>query len=518
MRRLNCARTEEILHDYLFGEVDEREASAIAIHLAVCTDCRRLAEVWRHLPKAVRQADMPPPSRDLIHGLYSTEGTSRSARVIRLIPTTLGLGAIAAAAAIAFIVFAPLADRQPEQSVQPLAKHPAVLAQLSPGPLEPIICESEGETLEGGRRVVRLGPGMALYLSDDAVARLEDTSDRKTVFRLERGFAMAEVGAVGTDYRFIVATPSGEAEARGTVFAVEVSAARSERVRVIEGTVEVRGLASGGGAVVLLAGNELRQGDAGPSPVSGERAASDLAFLYGVQRDSGVVSGAKEPRVSAERGGKRAAAPAPSSSRATASVVREKVVSALKDGRFDEAATVVARQAAERPRDAVTLEVMLKLAEAYRRARRYSEAVDTYEQLIDDFPRSRSASNSLVVLGQMHYTFLSAPEKAVEYLEQYLARGTGGVLEEQARVGLIRSLHRAGADQKLIEAASEYLARHRGAAATAEVLRRRGGALAAVGQRSAATRDLEEVISNWPETAEAKRASRLLSKIGGGKN
>ena len=111
---------------------------------------------------------------------------------------------------------------------------------------------------EDGSAVLGFGNGTRITLSSSAHLRVDDLGSTRR-FSLFGGHLQAHVAKLGQGERFVVSTPHGEVEVRGTVFTVAVESppswcrdlASGSTVRVSEGAVWVR---SGDKQVVLQPG------------------------------------------------------------------------------------------------------------------------------------------------------------------------------------------------------------------------------------------------------------------------
>jgi hypothetical protein len=160
------------------------------------------------------------------------------------------------------------------------------------------------------------------------------------------------------------------------------------------------------------------------------------------------------------------------------------------------------------------LELLISLARAYRRARLFGPAVEVYERLIARHGSTPEAANSLVALGQLELDSLGRPAAAAERFADHVRRAPDGYLAEAARVGRVRALHRLGGGAPCIEAADDYLQRHPGGPAAAEVLRLRGESRAGLGRCAEAAADFRTVLERWPGSRDAERAAEGLARCG----
>ncbi len=521
MKRLSCKKVEARLGDYFEGQISELDNDAITVHLAVCDRCRELSEIWSGLGVAVREAELPPLSgaqekqlvaaRELPFGLESpVAGRAMPlavAAAVLLIGTGIGLY---------FWPFGTVLE-----PVQGMAAYRAQPADDSATFNDYLFMPDRP-----GRRVIEVVPGTALWLGDDAAVTVELVTSREARFRLTRGYVLAEIGVLEPGYRFVVETPRGEVEARGTVFSVDVSSAGKARVRVIEGLVEVRKTNTAGNIVLLSEGQERERDRAAPSMAASADIARDLAFLYGIdekthcqgtcgpdviEREDAVTKPTvahKSSGTTPERAFETAVAvssKAPVDSRADAAIL------AIREGRLAAAAELIQEEARTNPRSEKTIEILVKLAQAHRRAKAFRDASDVYHQLIESYPGSRAAANSLVALGQMELSIMNRAEDALSHFTSYLSGSPAGVLAEEARAGRVRALSRLVRHREVIVAAAEYFWAHPRGSAAAEMLRRRADAHKREGDCKQAAQYYREVLRLWPNSKEARNAQAGLA-------
>jgi len=465
MKQLTCKRVESILHEHLEGTLPEAERAAVEVHLAVCESCRASADLWSGISAAAKRADLGPVSPRLERSLAARDwslGPERPSAGRRVLLASLIAVPAAAAASLALLLATGALDSNPLPATETsTGAAPSVADAPAPAPRAPAL---EEQRVGADRwRVFQVDPGSALWLADDAEVAIEQAGTDGVRFRLERGFALAEIQTLEPGTRFVVVTPDGEVEARGTVFSVEIAEDGTATARVTEGMIEVRRNAEPGATRLVGAGEQLVGGASEPRPATAEELARDTAFLE-------------------ERTGRRVevavARPAPATNRGSS-------------------AEPAARLS---PDDLVTE------AHAQRKAGEFEAAATTYELVISRFPSSAAARNSLVALGQMELSAMRRPAEALAHFEDYLIAAPSGPLAAEARVGSVRALARLGRPARLIEAASDYLARHPSGHAAAEVTRTRGDARRAVGDCKGALADYATVLKTWPGTIEASRA------------
>ncbi|MCP4679990.1 MAG: tetratricopeptide repeat protein [Deltaproteobacteria bacterium] len=523
MKSLSCNRVQERLGDYFQGRLSRRNKDALRVHLAVCDTCREYAEIWSGLEVAVSEAELPtlsPLSRNRMMSL-NPPARDESLEQPRGRYLVASLGALAAAAVL-LVCFGFYYFREAPRGT---AEQPSAVFSAD----TQTFTTAEGKHDEYlflkdrfGRRVIEVVPGTALWLGDNAAVSIELVTNRTARFRLERGYVLAEVGVIDPGFRFIIETPRGEVEARGTVFSVDVSRKGRSRVRVTEGLVEVRRHDSAVPTVSLSANQEIGPNETSHSMATAADVARDLSFLYALDRRSTTeVARApteqedlpdKNQRVSA---GKRVEPvsiikPERVQSPAVESVDKDTGASAailaIAEGRLAEAELLAEDEVKTNPKSEKTIEMLVKLAQAHRRARAYEKASRIYLQLVDSYPGSSAAANSLVALGQMELSAMGQPKRALAHFTSYTRESSSGILAEEARIGRVRALSRLGRHREVIVAAAEYLRAHPDGRAVAEMLRFRGDAHKNGGDCEKALRYYREVQSRWPDSREAANA------------
>jgi ferric-dicitrate binding protein FerR (iron transport regulator) len=504
MRDISCSYVEAHLDEYLAEELSEERRAMVRVHLAVCDSCSESLRIWTGLEVAARRADIRPLPPLIERRLVSGNVPEPIEQTRRTTPRPLLMAvpaALAAAAAIALVLLLPGADssEQPSStavSYPVLVEHPPQEGSLLGPP--PRVARSE-------RRVIPVSPGTALWLGDDARVSVERLDESEARFRIDRGFAVAEVGPVDPGYRFVIHTPDGEVEARGTVFSVQVASSGRTKVRVAEGQVEVRRKGRASAARILDAGQEADTTAETPTAATAESIAADMAFLFGpIEQPSVAEPIAPAAQVTAgtpvaSRDSEHRTEPA----RASPEPAPEQAADTKTP---DEEPEPDEPEGALEDESGHTPESMIKLAQAYRSRRMFSAAARTYERLVAKFPGSPSAANALVSLGQLELTALGDPASALERFDAYLDRSPSGPLAAEARVGRVRALARLGRVSQLESAARDYLSVHPSGRAAAEMHRRLGDALAKTGRCDRATAEYRLVIDKWPASPEAKRA------------
>ena len=414
MRRVTCHNVEALLFDYADGAVDEPERAAIAVHLAICDGCRESAELVSGVRIAVRDAPLPPAPLKRKSVSIEVDRFAGAKRWLRsgAFATTAAAACAAAALGLWLASAADDVTSAPILGSRAAAVPGAPSGEGAPDPAPTID--------RAGHVAFELAPGTALRCDDMAAAEVVSSVARGARFALSAGLAVAEVGAVEPGFRFVVATPTVEVEARGTVFSVEVQDRSATAVRVAAGSVEVRDLVDGA-AVVVSAGEELRAGDLEPHTAAVDDVTRDLAVALelGSAEGSSLVA-AGDPDQSSFADAVPARTPAEVVS------ISEALVAAIASAR-DHLSAV---SGGSRPAH------LLALAQAYRRASLFEDAASTYARLVDEHPDSEIGLDGLVALAQLESLVLGRSDAARSHYAAYLKAAPRGPLAPVARDGL----------------------------------------------------------------------------------
>lgn len=474
MKRTDCNRAIRLLDAVEPLSTDQQQI--LDVHLACCDECRERQDIWTGLQRAVREEPLPPLEpmleRRLLTGMEpvrrpSPERSGRPWIAAAALATSCG----AAAAWLVFQIVAPTGGVPDVTSTAPAHER---VAATPAGDGLPLTCAS---------------PGTALWLEKDA-AVVEEHNDRSRAhFHLDRGLVVAEVGDNAPGFRFVVETPSVLVEALGTIFSVDVREDGSEIVRVTEGVVRVLHGTTGEVVGEVSSGEEMIVGEPRPEEVSWTTVEQDLALL--------------ELSVPAHGDAVALAEPTPD-------------VDALPEvptpaEELEEEPPVLALAAPEARIDDDNLALLTSLAHAHQRAGEYESACNVYRRIMDTYPDTLAARNSLVTLGQIELSAMDLPAQALDRFDAYLLLTPQGALAEEARVGRIRGLTQLGQPTQVIAAADEFVRLHARSSALAEVLRLRGDAHLAMGASALAKRDYEELLARWPTSPQANAARASLT-------
>ncbi len=492
MKSTICDHVHGLWDDYRTGSMPDKQCAVITAHLETCPECRKLESIVDPVCAAAREAEMEPLlKRRLEVAAANRRLPPKRTNLPRRALNVAALTAAAASIAGLVMLIGITDERDVSAPTNPISS--------------PIPAAVHVTSLNDGRQMIEVFPGTALWLDIETAAQVVTTNTSIAHFRLNRGLAVAEVGAHVPGFRFVVATPFGEVEARGTVFSIRVDPAGRGSVRVVEGFVEVR-LDADGSSQLLTAGEELIVGRGGPSLARRADLEGDRCLALGCSSSVREEQKQNKARLDEE--------PRPSNSAAKQSQgdkpTSRRAVAAIEDRRFDDATALVEELARSKPRAAETRDLFIRLARAYRRAGLFQPAADAYNRLIARFPGSDAATNSLVPLAQIEQEALDDPREALGHFEAYLRQKPGGFLAEAARAGKVRSLNQIGRHAAAIDAVNRYFEAHPDGVSAAEMLRRRGDAQSKLGRGAAAIRDYQQVITRWPESAEGRRAAKRL--------
>ncbi len=480
MNRSDCKRAIRLLEAVDPLSTDQQQI--LDVHLACCDECRERQDIWNALQRAVRDEQLPPLDPMLERRLLTSK-----APVVRPADRHASRPWVAAAAlatacgaAAAWLVV---------QLVAPPSSAPVA---VSPPPAHEI---AEGLPAGDGLPVTCASPGTALWLQDDATV-VEARNDRSQAhFHLDRGLVVAEVGDNDPGYRFVVETPTVLVEALGTIFSVDVQPGGREVVRVAEGVVRVAGATGGEIIGHVSSGEEMVVGDPRPVSVPWSVVEQDLAVLDlpEPQPDDAVAALEPAPLVEAP--------------------LAPKIE--LDEPDDEEPLPELALAEASPEAEDDNLALLTSLAHAHQRAGEYETACSVYRRIMDSYPDTLAARNSLVTLGQIELSALDLPAQALDRFDAYLELSPSGALLEEARIGRIRALSQLDRAAEVIISADEFAQRHPRSSALAEVLRLRGDAHLASGDPTLAARDYEELLARWPTSPQADAAAAGLGACTG---
>jgi hypothetical protein len=392
---------------------------------------------------------------------------------------------------------------------------PSLAAAPPESPME------RAEILPDGRTLVHLDPVTDVWLDPGTDATFDRIEADDVRIALHEGRLVADIGPHAPPYRFVVVTPSGEVEAKGTIFTVEVvrrsrEAGRSSRgaarpslevARVLRGVVEVRpGQSRLFDPFLVFENQQGIIGATGPSPIPRSDLQRDLALLLGqdAMEMAGwlavIDTGCAGPDPAAHPGNRSGRGLGVANASAAGGAMPPKALG--PEDLFPEPAP--APQPQPQPvsggRHASEL---VERALAQRQWGDYNGAASTYRQLILEHDGTVESLTALVSLGQLELYNLGRATAASAHFESYLGRAASGTLAEEARLGLVRAYDKSNRVSDVERAATDYLAHHPKGYAAAEVCRARAEARRLTGNCEGARADYLRIQTEWPSSREA---------------
>jgi ferric-dicitrate binding protein FerR (iron transport regulator) len=264
-RQDDCGRLEWIVLREAEGQLlDPGDLAFRDAHLVTCADCRleqRALELMAH-GQAGEGPALPLSEisrRRLVNGLLARTAVPTEIPRRRGAARALGVAAALAACALlgvgaALLVadnapgpvaeaptVAPLALTQDAASgeVRVLLRSGEVRLDGKPLTAEQVIRAGRTLTLERGLAALRLPRGSQLLVGPGSTLEISDLTPDHVRLRLGQGELLAAVTARRPGQGFVVATPDGRVQVRGTIFGLRVEAAGT-RLLVHEGRVSAR--------------------------------------------------------------------------------------------------------------------------------------------------------------------------------------------------------------------------------------------------------------------------------------
>jgi len=148
-----------------------------------------------------------------------------------------------------------------------------------------------------------------------------------------------------------------------------------------------------------------------------------------------------------------------------------------------------------------------RLARAYRQAKDYKSARETYQRLVDEYGSTTAGRNALVALAQLELGTLGDSNSALGNFNRYISSSPLGLLIEEAWLGRVRAQTKLGRQTDVIETVNQYLGQRQGGIATAEMLLRRGEAKRKTGDCHGALLDYKILGERWPNSKNASLAA-----------
>jgi len=524
-----CREVQKLLDEHGHGDLPPDAREAVELHLAGCDRCREAAELWSGFTFALANTELDPLPPLVERRIAVAAADAQPARPEERARRASGrrwIAGIAAAAAVAAgitLSFALSHDGEATGQDDPGVADRAAGPEQTVTDNEPAaeqVADTRPAARGQGRQLIEVDDVTNLWIEEGSSVRVERLEERLARFRLDAGRVVAEVGPHPQGFRFTVVTPSGEVEAKGTIFAVEVRPGAHELARVMRGVVEVRAKAGVAGeeprSFLVRAGESGRVGDREPAPLASEEMERDVCLLRGCAVAGGpsevAVSTGQPPTgescepVAAEAAGETARAP-----RATSNGKADKHVQAAKSAAIKGSGASPGEARPAVSPDDWEVETLVSLALSQRKAGMYPTAAETYRRLIREHAATAAARNALVSLGQLELVELGRPQEALGLFERYLGLAPAGLLAEEARLGRVRAYARMGREQDVVGAASDYLRLHLGGYAGAEVMRLRADARRKLGDCLGAIEDYRQVQSLWPTSPQNEKAEAGLA-------
>jgi len=231
-----CKKTQALLFEKADGRVTPTARAELDAHLTICPHCKQAVAAWTSALPRLRGLPLDEPSavdlRRMENGVL-LQMRDQAARPVRR-RLWLALAAGLAVAAGAGVLFLRATAPQPFARVQSLWGQVTLSgvaigqgADVRPGGVVELVGEGEAAFLVGRAAEVRLiGPGRVAF----------DGSTQGPLLRLDRGRLAVQIAHRQTGESFVVATPHGRVEVRGTRFVVG-STTDGSYVHVDEGEV-----------------------------------------------------------------------------------------------------------------------------------------------------------------------------------------------------------------------------------------------------------------------------------------
>ncbi len=521
MSVLKCQKIEDLFDEYLNKQLADEDMLRVERHLAGCERCERSLALWTGFIETAGKSELEPLPPLVERQLVIAAAARRGPRPKSVNWKKWALVSTAAAAtaviALIFVLGVPRTDSDSQSTQLAVQTEPQPRGKGridSPKYKERVKSQRFVKTHKGGRRVIPVAPGTNLWLDKDAVVHVVSIRSDIAMFRLERGRVVAEVKAPRPGYRFIVATPNGDVEAKGTIFSVEIAHDGRETARVIRGVVEVRKRIGKEGQVkapvLLHAGEQASVSDPVPTQADKATLALDECLVNGCSPKDESWSEVRESDT-ATQVALLTKAETDTDRQSGVLSLRKKRDHRLKDLARDSDDTMKTNKESHGGHQSNNyVDTLVSLAQAKRKAGMYPVAAETYRRLIREFPDSHVAQNAIVSLGQLELVELGRPQKALTLFKKYLINAPNGFLAQEARLGQVRAYNRLGYADGVVRAATEYLKVHPGGYAGAEVIGRRSDARVKLDDCKGAIEDFHSLKTRWPNSKEIKRAAKGL--------
>jgi hypothetical protein len=438
---MRCREVEDLFVDLHDRRLDAARELRLHAHVEGCAGCRERAQMWGTLVPALRPLAPPPPSpfdeRRMMAEIERRLATAAVAPPRRWRAWYApALAAVAAACVL-------LAWR---------ARTPRVGAEPSYGS---IVVERGDVRVDGraGVATLRAGARVAVTADGSATAAIPGAAtvtltgpsamtlagDPKHVrIRLDDGVLVAAVVHRQAEESFVVVTPDGRVEVRGTRFAVAAGSAGSW-VRVDEGRVAVFDAA---GAEHLLSAGESRDLRPAVAPAPAPVIVPSVVPSPASPAVAAAGESCREPKLDCNR-------------------LTPQARTLMRDRRYGDALAALAPALASRGACARRVhtcrdELGYLRAEALRLMGRLDEAVIAYRALDRAGALPTTRQNALYAAAQLERRLGRPGAARVDY-EAALLAFPAGPLREEAMLGALESAQRAGDDAAALAAARRYL-------------------------------------------------------------
>ena len=215
MRTADCQRCEELLLDYLYGELDDAGAEVVAAHLEDCAECAARAREWRSAMgalDALRDEQAPVDSTEAAREALAREMLLARPAATSRIPRRVFGGALAAAATL-LVAFGAWYFLTPPPGPSPVPKTGSQVAILQKPGVPPGAFQGRGaENIRRGNQLwadaVVLHEAYELTVFNDDLALVKDKRRIVNLNRGENTVKFADVAAMidPTSVRFESAT------------------------------------------------------------------------------------------------------------------------------------------------------------------------------------------------------------------------------------------------------------------------------------------------------------------------
>jgi len=503
MRGFTCKNARRMIEEAGLRPLDAEQEATLDVHLAICADCRREAEMWLNLRRTVRTAPLPPLPPHVEQRLLNGEEPAMRHAVG---PSPVRWVAAAATAAVAAGIVLAILWLPDWRTVDDTEAIPVTSDGVAEDGALPPHTESEPP-----QRVEGAASGTDLWIRAGSTVEVARNDRSATHVSLGEGFVLARIGPNDPGFRFVVETPETTVTALGTLFSVTTSPGGELVVRVTEGTVEVQGKADPGTVRRVLAGQEFRGFDRPSSPAPAIRLQRDLAFAGLDSDEVEILTVVPHGLPPVSRTPVHPFHPAPGETAPSSGTPSDDGAALLEGGGEDHRPGADTVQA-----DAVpSLDMLLGIGHAHHLSGDFERTCETYEQLMTLYPDSDHARTMRITVAQLQLAELGRPGQALSHFDRYLEVEPNGPLVEEARVGRVRALFHLGRYTATIEAAAIFEAAHPDSRACSEVFRLRGDAHRELGEPALAAAAYEELLRRWPSSNQAGFARAGLAACQG---